>query len=66
MDGLHTIYIYRERETILHGDAKIWILSSSGENNILRMTDYGLIGLTYVLYCVIGTSVLLGLLYGTL
>ena len=24
---------------ILHGGAKIWILSSSGENNILRMNE---------------------------
>ena len=38
MDDLQTIYIYIERETILHGDAKIWISSSSGENNILRMS----------------------------
>ena len=32
--------IYRWRaniKKILHGGAKIWILSSSGENNILRM-----------------------------
>ena len=27
------------RLRILRGDAKIWILSSSGENNILRMSE---------------------------
>ena len=37
------MYILRlnrdQLERILHGGAKIWILSSSGENNILQISE---------------------------